>query len=68
MYIQLIILNFPDVADRWVVSYEVANYVPLNMHSKKQNISFLPVRGWRYADGNEYQDDETLIVTGKYIS
>ena len=35
--------------------------------SKKEGLVNLPVRGWQYS-GVGWKDDDTLTVTGKYIS
>ena len=54
----------------WVIQFEVSP-VPLTLvTSKKQGLINLPMRGWRYLDmnGTMMQDDDTLTVTGKYIS
>ena len=37
------------------------------IESEKQGSVYVPVGGWRYFDGG-WEDDDTLTVTGKYIS
>ena len=55
------------VWSRWVINYEVANG-DAGIMSKKQGLVHLPVSGWLYWDGSTVQGDDTLTVTGKYIS
>ena len=53
----------------WIVRKEASNggaYIK----SKKRGQVYLPVRGWLYAGGGGgvWQADDTLTITGKYIS
>ena len=50
----------------WVIHYEVSNRGAY-IQSKKPGLLYIPVRGWQYMVGS-MQDDDTLTVTGKYIS
>ena len=39
------------------------------IQSKRKGLAYLPLRGWQYGDaGGIWQDDDTLTITGKFIS
>ena len=63
----IIYLNISGDWSQWVVNDEVSNG-RARIKSKKKSLVFLPVSGWQYRGGGGWNDDDTLTVTGKYIS
>ena len=53
----------------WVINDELAENSAYII-SKKEGLVNLPVRGWQYGRGRGrgWNDDDTMTVTGKYIS
>ena len=62
---------FQGSTSNWIVNDEVDENTGAYIKSKKEGLVYLSVRGWQYSDGDDdgpWPDDDTLTVTGKYIS
>ena len=35
--------------------------------AKKKGLVYLPIRGWLYSGADDWENDDTLTVTGKHI-